>query len=104
MPDKKDTPRSKVLQSWTEIKDLSKHIQPGDPVTASKRESDLAAVARGHRIIERTAPREDMQRAGRRKAREYEGAASKMAMQRASTLVNTATQRKLEAEKNRNKD
>jgi hypothetical protein len=99
MPDRKDKPRSKVLQSWTEIKDLSKHIQPGDPVTASKRESDLAAVARGHRIIEKTAPREDMQRAGRRKARQYEEAASRMAMQRASTLVNTARERKRKAEK-----
>ena len=99
MPDRKDKPRSKVLQSWTEIKDLSKHIQPGDPVTASKRESDLAAVARGHRIIEKTAPREDMQRAGRRKAREYEEVASKMAMGRAATLVNTARERKRKAEK-----
>ena len=31
MPDRKDKPRSKVLQSWTEIKDLSKHIKPGGP-------------------------------------------------------------------------
>lgn len=94
MPDKK----SKVLQSWTEIKDLSKHIRSGDPVTPSKQESSFAATGRMHREIEKTAPREDMRRAGRRKAREYEKAASGMAMQRASTLVNTARQRKKEAE------
>jgi hypothetical protein len=94
MPDKK----SKVLQSWTEIKDLSKHIRSGDPVTASKTEGDLAAAARRHRNIEKTAPREDMQRAGRRKAREYEEAASGMAVSRARTLVNTTRQRKKEAE------
>jgi hypothetical protein len=94
MPDKK----SKVLQSWSEIKDLSKHIRSGDPVTASKQESDLAAAAGRHRTIEKTAPREDMQRAGRRKAREYEEAASGMAMSRARTLVNTTRQRKKEAE------
>jgi len=98
MPDKDNKPRSKVLQSWTEIKDLSKHIRSGDPVTASKQESSLAAIARGHRTIEKTAPREDMQRAGGRKAREYERAASGMAMTRARTLVNTTRQRKKEAE------
>ena len=95
MSDKK----SKVLQSWTEIKDLSKHIRPEDPVTPSAMESGLAATARGHRIIEKTAPREDMRRAGRRKAREYEKAASGLAMDRAQTLINTAKQRKKEAEK-----
>lgn len=102
MPDIK----SKVIQSWTEIKDLSKYIQPpdpkkkilGDPVTPSKQESDLAAAARGYRTIEKTAPREDMRRAGTRKAREYEKAASGMAMGRAATLVNTARQRRKEAE------
>ena len=98
MPDKKDKPRSKVLQSWAEIKDLSKHIKPGDPVTPSRQEGDFAAIARGHRSIERTAPREDMRRAGRQKAQEYEQVASGMAMVRARTLVNTARQRKKEAE------
>lgn len=94
MPDKK----SKVLQSWSEIKDLSKHIRSGDPVTPSAKESSLADVARGHRIIEKTAPREDMRRAGAKKAREYEKAASGLAMDRAQTLINTAKQRKKEAE------
>ena len=98
MPGKDNKPRSKVLQSWTEIKDLSKHIRSGDPVTPSKQESSLAAIARGHRTIEKTAPREDMQRAGGRKAREYEKAASGLAMTRARTLVNTTRQRKKEAE------
>jgi hypothetical protein len=40
-----------------------------------------------------------MRRAGTRKAREYEEAASEMAMGRAATLVNTARERKRKAEK-----
>jgi hypothetical protein len=52
MPDRKDKPRSKVLQSWTEIKDLSKHIQaggPGNGFEAGKRPCCCSQRAQDHR-------------------------------------------------------
>ena len=102
MPGKDNKPRSKVLQSWNEIKDLSQYIKPGDPVVPSEKEirfQEKANMMAGmHRTIEKTAPREDMRRAGAKKAREWEKSSGEMAMARARTLLNRTRQRKREAE------
>lgn len=105
MPEKKDKPRSKILQQWDEIKDLSQYSRPEDVPTQTpqqkQRRESVYKTAQDHRALAKSAPRAWMRREHERKAEQYESTYRLGAITDAYIAASKAQRRKKKAEKDK---